>query len=771
MITKGIEGENIRRLSKNTQTIIGRIISASKNLKLYPASHPITKRIVSVSFNTLQATLKEVEILSLSLAGNVLLINDKPAIVTNREVVNKFLTILGTRKIGKITFIRGIDMDEFLSFIEVLGIEPDEIEKRGGLQNVFTGKNIHHISISGISYGAPEETRQAGIEWKELLALIAGSDEFIKKMEKDPEEVSRIMRRTLEEEKGSSGWSGKVREAVGNIAEKLFESFGEANIDAYTETVSRMVLVLSPEMQSEVLFSKTKIPFWEDVVNNVVDRIAAEELGDLVAKETKKSSDALIITGEKGKPGEQSSRLSNIDSFLSKFVDKSKRKAELIPAIRESFNKQDVKESLLDYMSGGKTKKELLEIIEEDLSNSSIDAKSLLEIKTLIRKNAHMEDLLKSLIDLLNNKKPEIRMGVIKSFIDLIDKLLIFGRMDLIKLIILAFSDRLGKEYDTEIFRTIVQELSTIAQRLIKEGKGTSAEAVDDILNNYLKTLEDKEKLEAVVKALSSIGDARALEYMIYSLNRDIAYNMLNAELSKKGEKVFPLLLRSMKKIEDKITRVRIISLIIDTAKRVPNFDTFLNTYVDDSKWYVRRNIAIILGEVGGERSIKLLSKLLNDKEPRVRIEVMESLGKEKTEDNEILLLEGLKDADRSVVRRALSSLRKIGSEMSIFALKELLEKKVVVKKEETLDIQGRVISVLSSIDGDEAVDILRGVIFDKNIFGRYKYDDKIRLLAVESLRKIDTKSAKQVLTRASWLKGQEVGDTAAKVLKKEKIL
>ncbi|TET24185.1 MAG: HEAT repeat domain-containing protein, partial [Candidatus Cloacimonadota bacterium] len=470
----------------------------------------------------------------------------------------------------------------------------------------------------------------------------------------------------------------------------------------------------------------------------------------------------------------KSQQLSRIDSFLSKFIDKSKRKGELIPAIRKSMQKAGVEQTSLTYLSGSEARKEFIEVIEKDLMRTGVDSDSLIGIRNLIQKNAGIEDLLKSLIDLLNNKNENIRGNVVQSFVDLVEKLILLTRMDLLKLILVAFSERLGRETNKETFIAIVKGLSAIAVKLIKEGKGLLSEQVDDILNTYLKILEDTDKLQIIITALSTIGDSgdqKAMKQLIYAINRDAAYPIINKELVKKGEKILPLLLHSMKAIEDKITRIRVLSLAIDTAKIVPNYDKYVSMYYDDPKWYVRRNIAIILGEVADKKALDILAKMAKDKNSNVRIDVMQSLGKIESEDSEILLIEGLKDQNKEAVIQALIALRKTGTPMCVFALKELIEKQTFMKKEKILEIQKRGIAVLCHIGGNDVINILRKVIFDKTILGRYKFSNEIRLLSVEGLGKMDTKVAKQILTRASWLKNQEVGKRAAEIIKRATLI
>jgi hypothetical protein len=223
--------DDFKRLAKVSQTIIGRIISASRNLKLYPSSsHPIIKRLISDSFEKLKEALGENDYFSLSIAGNVLLINDEPTKLINKQTADKFLTALGRRKIGKITFIKGVDMDEFYNLLEILSLEPEDIEKKGGLRAVVTQKNISHITISGISFGETDERKETGIKWEDLLSLIEGSDDFIQKVKNEPDEFSRVIKQSLTEEKGSPAWGDKVREAVSNITEKLFKRYGKTDI-------------------------------------------------------------------------------------------------------------------------------------------------------------------------------------------------------------------------------------------------------------------------------------------------------------------------------------------------------------------------------------------------------------------------------------------------------------------------------------------------------------------------------------------------------------
>jgi HEAT repeat protein len=870
--------DDIRKLSKDSQTIIGRLLSAAKNLKLYPASHPISKRIISAAYSKLKEVLDELDYLSFSLAGNVLLINEKAAHVVNRQTIDSFLTALGTRKIGKITFIKGVDLDEFGGLVELLGIEPEDLDNQGGIRIFLSSRNIQHITVSGISFGDAQEKKERGMKWKELLALIAGSDDYIKNIEKNPGEFARTLEGSLmgagpggpgegggEGEGG--GWGGKMRQAVGNIAEKLFNMYEKTDIDTYAETMSRLILVLTPEMQKELFFNKPKIPFWDEVVNKVVDNITANELGDLIAEEAKKMQQAIIVGGPEGmegtgelgqinvptdmggvggtgglgseataggeiasgigagtggtgagvgtdtgaggvgtgtgaggagtgtgaggagagsgaggegtglmgaQGGAAAARLSAIDSFLSNIVDKSKRKSELIPAIQKSLQRVGVGQSSLNYLSGGKARKEFLEVIEKDLIKTGIDSDALIGIRDLIQKNAGIEELLKSLIDLLNNKNPSIRKNVIQSFIDLTDKLILLARMELMKLVLLAFAERLGRETEKHIFIGIISALATIGTKLIREGKGILAEQIDDVLNTYLKILEDQDKLRAIVAALSHLGDQgdqKALKSLIYAINRDPAYPLIAKEIVAKKEKVFPILLHSMKAIEDKITRIRVLSMLIDTAREVPDYTKYLKSYIDDPKWYVRRNIAIILGEISGKGAVELLTLMAKDSEARVRIEIMESLGKIRSEDSEILLIDGLKDPDMDVVIRILTSLRKVGTPMCVFALKELLDKQSILKKEIILEIQERAIAVLCHIGGDDVLDILRKVIFDKSLLGRYKYNDRIRILAVEGLGRIESKGARNILIRVAHLKSQEVGRKSEDILKKSTLI
>ncbi len=97
---------------------------------------------------------------------------------------------------------------------------------------------------------------------------------------------------------------------------------------------------------------------------------------------------------------------------------------------------------------------------------------------------------------------------------------------------------------------------------------------------------------------------------------------------------------------------------------------TVVEEMLEDNKWFVVRNGVMVLGEVGGDRSVSFLTSKLAHEDARVRRETVISLAKIGGEDSGMLALSMLEDGDADV--RAASA-RAVGVLKVERALKPLL--------------------------------------------------------------------------------------------------
>jgi len=161
---------------------------------------------------------------------------------------------------------------------------------------------------------------------------------------------------------------------------------------------------------------------------------------------------------------------------------------------------------------------------------------------------------------------------------------------------------------------------------------------------------------------------------------------------------------------------------------------------VEDPRWYVVRNGAALLGDLGGEGAVSYLTVILANGDPRVRKESVLSLAKVGGGDAEMLLIGMLGDSDPDV---RTATCRALGSMKSTRAVKAL----VGTLKDESPDVQIEGLRALGQI-GDPGV--VRTI--EKRAFGGIlsRPSTEIRIAAFRALAGIGTFGALRLLEKGS---------------------
>ncbi|MDP2807913.1 MAG: hypothetical protein Q8O74_07240, partial [bacterium] len=133
--------------------LVGQLTGSLRNLKVYPASHPTSQKLFEASLNLIKDAMGVESHLSFSLAGNILLMNDNPVPDSRKEVFANFISELGKRSVGQLTFKQGLDRDQIQGFFETMSMDVEQVKAKGGLAAALALRGISNIVASGISYG------------------------------------------------------------------------------------------------------------------------------------------------------------------------------------------------------------------------------------------------------------------------------------------------------------------------------------------------------------------------------------------------------------------------------------------------------------------------------------------------------------------------------------------------------------------------------------------------------------------------------------------
>jgi hypothetical protein len=170
-----------------------------------------------------------------------------------------------------------------------------------------------------------------------------------------------------------------------------------------------------------------------------------------------------------------------------------------------------------------------------------------------------------------------------------------------------------------------------------------------------------------------------------------------------------------------------------------------LSEALADERWYLVRNIAMILGMTRDPGAVPHLQKVLKHPDLRVRRETVRALDSIHSEETKKILLEAASDSDLTVRISSLKALRRFG-DRSLFhsfkknASREELRRKPFAEKKETLE-------TLAVLGGEEAFPLLSD-LFKKGWLIEKDDMTELRASAAYGLGLIGTQEALSLLEK-----------------------
>lgn len=242
-------------------------------------------------------------------------------------------------------------------------------------------------------------------------------------------------------------------------------------------------------------------------------------------------------------------------------------------------------------------------------------------------------------------------------------------------------------------------------------------------------------------EAIGRMADEKGIQFLIDELcSRDTPYDELLYLLVTLGARVVSPLLERLKKEEDRSARRRLITALIRQGKdAVPLLLKALN----DPRWYVVRNIALILGEIRAEEAVGLLAGPLKHEDHRVRREVVRALGRIGGQKVSAPLLEALHDQDPVVCRSSIAALGTLKETRAIPALIE------IASRHKDLDLQKAAIAALGQLGGAQAFRLLSTLLRRQGLL-RSHTQEELKIAAAAALGRMRTAEAFEVLKAAA---------------------
>jgi hypothetical protein len=263
---------------------------------------------------------------------------------------------------------------------------------------------------------------------------------------------------------------------------------------------------------------------------------------------------------------------------------------------------------------------------------------------------------------------------------------------------------------------TLLRGILTKVKRIGSEGRGAHAE----VIGGLLKSVAQAPLLDRLLDALWQ-GRATPVEQEIGECVAVLADEMIDPLMHVLGTEPRAGM------------RAILCDLLVRTA---PGRVDTLGSFVADSRWFLVRNVAGILGRLGTPEGIPYLARLLHHWDYRVRAQTVDALVNIGTGDAQALIAAFLNDADQRIRLRALRALDTRGMQGAMPALIDLLDRRDPFNRRFAL--RQAVIEAVARLGARDALPALERLARPRLVFSRQGRE--LRRLARAAVSIIDAR-------------------------------
>ncbi|GAB4412091.1 MAG: hypothetical protein OHK0032_08130 [Thermodesulfovibrionales bacterium] len=375
------------------------------------------------------------------------------------------------------------------------------------------------------------------------------------------------------------------------------------------------------------------------------------------------------------------------EDYESEATTEVKKKApgvdELMKAYADAFRAEDVKETSIVNLTD-KDLQMLVREIEKDLEDKTGKLSEIIfEMLLHAEDTAEYEDIYRFIKDIIVYS---LKQGDLKTFVDVI------------------------KRVKDASENTVIPEIVTRQ------------------MNNLLSFISSDESIRYISEIFDSVAE--------------IDENILNEYtgfLDRNAINPFIVALGELKSIQG---RKRVINILIHLGKKDIQA---LARGLQDSRWYVVRNIIYILRHIGDKRAVEYLLTSAKHADIRVRREAIKALGELRSPLALQTLRDCLDDSDPSIRRSAVKALGSIGSETAKRIILERVSKKDFRDRE--FDEKKEFYETLSLWSDADTADFMMRTLRKRSLFKRFRSDEN-RACAAYSLGLTGNRDALPVLQK-----------------------
>jgi hypothetical protein len=699
------------------------LLVAVRSWTLYPPEHPTVRAAVdrfgaAVRDSSLGAAF------AIGVTPDTLMIEGAAA-DAGQTGIAEAAAMLHDRDILSVTFLGEVPPDAIHAFLRMLTLDPAERRSRGGPARIWASEGHHSLAIEQIDYehllareeGEVAEPAKRDDLWRSIVLSIVGGQKAVFD-ERAQERLLAIA--------GSAHDIGDLATAVAAPkctldGSPMITSQAAAVMVAFRHLTS-IVSVMSPD----------KLP---DVMTNLAT--AATQLDPHVIMQVMQSPDdpampvvagmaaafddvkvAQLLATALALDGQASDRLATIFNTIAPDED---RKRRVLTLTRSMLSETDF---------GRSGQFQVLWASTEELLVSYND-------------KPFVSETYRNALDGVGGRAE--RMSATDLPPELPEWMDSLGQANVRALSVTMLIDLFTLEQDPERAAEMATDLSALAEDLLMSGAYEDAVTVTRALQTRATTQRGMGR-EACRVALDQLGESMAMREAVALIGdvEEADWNALKAVIASIGPGSVEALKSVILVEHDTETTGRAEGVIVGFGSKAV---LRLASLVSDSRWFVQRRGARLLGKIGSADGVPLLQPLLRQNDPRVAREAVAALGVIPDPSAARAIHTVLRAATGAVRRAVIEALVAEKDPRVVPMLVRILEESEPLGKDH--DVALETIEALGRVGTDASVPILATMAQRKKFFGGRKLR-ALKERSVDALARVKTAKAGEALKDAA---------------------
>jgi HEAT repeat protein len=729
---------------------IVRLQAAIRTVRLYPPSSPLIASCIDALLTDMDIVLEDRNVFLLAESENSLIVDGAPLNRKNqtRDQAVALLQLFRTLGIKSLSFSRGLAADEVRRLVELLSTDPRELAGET-LQNRLSEKPMPHIGVNQKVFVAVDKDSQI------LPSLQIKDEEIVRYFTGD--EVPR--EEALEKMRSMARNPRWIADVFASGLERIATRLGPAPNASLSASVGQLLKSVDRVIDRDN---------WAEIAGQLADRVSRLDMEAIVAVTVQNAGDHLgdtffktladhldndkfqaltdrleALTVDSGMPGPSQPEKPEITMALRQLMDSEKGRRIKAERVRAAAQKA----AQPHYTEGFKAK--LSKILRDDFSplvdGNTADTLAKL-VGTLIEKKKHRSALqiVDALVRGLEKGPPEMSSAVAKC----LDKIMDGPASQPDFLIAGSVTRRLThwlkrQKKSTPALQTVCNRLAGDARRMILSGNCAGALPAVEAFAASAENPQGEAALRACGReALEKLAENEIQNLLLDEMDtntkgcREAACRILTCL----GPLCVQRLLGSLRNSRTGQERVRVLKVIAGIGSRAAPF--VRRAMEGDEPWYFLRNLTRLLGEIGDEQDLDILTPLLDHEEFRVQWQALNSIyqigGRRRGE----LLLGRLAAEEDPLKIHIVTMLGELRQREAVPALVNLLEKKSLVNSEERVRLQKKACLALGKIGSPLAIPVLSEIARGGKLTRMRPYHPKVREAARRSLHSLQMSCA-----------------------------